>query len=240
MQEICPVCGSKELKNIDTNKYKCLACDEVFNLQGVSAQELIAKDIYNQNIDSIVEVSCVFGDEDSSGTGFYISNKGFLITNAHVVVNNDGKELKLCENAYVCKSKSTEYFEAEIIYLDAKKDLALLKVNNKLNFKPVKIEKDVEVGDKVIVIGNSEGQGLLLLDGLVGDVNRKYKEADAFIYNSFVANGCSGGPIFNIKGELCGVVAASSRKTQGLNYGITIKSLKEFIIKAIKDKNLEL
>ena len=236
MQEICPVCGSKELKNIDTNRYKCLACDEVFNLQGVSAQELIAKDIYNQNIDSIVEVSCVFGDEDSSGTGFCALDGGYIITNAHVVIDINGKNSKLCESVYVCKNRSTEYFDAEIVYLDAKNDLALLHVQANQEFKPVKLAKKIEIGEKLTVIGNSEGKGLMVFDGIVGDLDREYKNTSAFVFNSLVTHGCSGGPIFNSRGELCGVTVGGSKTNTGINYGIPVDILESFIQTATKEK----
>ena len=234
MQEVCPVCGSKELKNVDNKKYKCLACDEVFSFQNETDKGLTAKDIYNQSIDSIVEVSCVFDEEDSIGTGFCISEEGLFITNAHVLVDTSGVKPKLSESISICKSKSIDFIDAKVLHIDFKTDLALLKVFSKNKYKPVKFANKLEIGDKVVVVGNSEGQGLLLLDGLVGDINRKYKEADAFIYNSLVANGCSGGPIFNIKGELCGVVAASSKKTQGLNYGIALQTVNSFIESAKK------
>lgn len=248
MQEICPICGSKELKVLDKveKKFKCLSCDETFNLtphviktvervvtkvKENDSRELTAKEIYNLNIDSIVEVSCIFGDESASGTGFYVSTDGYLITNAHVVIDINGKNSKLCESVYVSKSRSTDYLEADVVYLDAKDDLALLKVKDKIDCQPVKFAKTLDIGEKLTVIGNSEGQGLLVLDGIVGDVNREYKNTKAFIFNALVTHGCSGGPIFNSRGELCGVTVGGSKTNAGMNYGILVEKVEELISK---------
>lgn len=259
MQEICPICGSKEIKILDntTKKYKCLSCDETFTfeekpvikevihtvvekqVEKVVRETFSAKDIYNKNIESIMEVTATFGDDESHGTGFYISQNGYLITNAHVIIDIKNKKPVLCESVAVCKSRSTDFSDAEIVYLDAKNDLGLLKVSDSVIHKAVVFAKnDVEVGDKIFAIGNSLGVGLNLLDGIVGDVNRKFKSTKAFLFNALVTHGCSGGPVFNDKGEVCGVTAGGANLAAGMNYALPISTLAEFISKAKKEKEL--
>ena len=258
MQEICPICGSKEIKLLDnaTKKYKCLSCDEAFRLEEkpvikevihtvvekqiekVVSDTFSAKDIYNKNIESIMEVTATFGDDESHGTGFYISSNGYMITNAHVVIGvKDGKPV-LCDGVNVCKSRSTDFYDAEIVYLDAKNDLALLKVLTDKQIFVSFSKNDVEVGDRVFAIGNSLGDGLNLLDGIVGDVNRKFKSTKAFLFNALVTHGCSGGPVFNDKGEVCGVTVGGANVAAGMNFALPISTLTDFIGSAKKDKEI--
>ena len=225
-----------------------MSCDDVFTIEEkpvvkevihtvvekqiekVVNENYSAKDIYNKNIDSIMEVTANFGDEESNGTGFYVSPDGYLITNAHVLIDIKDKKPVLCEGVAVCKSRSTDFFDAEIVYLDVKNDLALLKVSDNSEHKAVVFaNNDVEVGDKIFAIGNSLGSGLNLLDGMVGDVNRKFKSTNAFLFNALVTHGCSGGPVFNDKGEVCGVTVGGAETAAGMNYAIPVSVLKDFI-----------
>ena len=261
MQEICPVCGSKKLKIIDekAKKYICLSCDETFTLEEkpvvkevihtvvekqiekVVNENYSAKDIYNKNIDSIMEVNATFREDETSGTGFFVSTNGYMITNAHVVINiKNGKPL-LCDGVSVCKSRSTDFLDAEMVYLDAKNDLALLKVleNNKYNCVSF-AKKNVEIGDKIFAIGNSLGDGLNLLDGMVGDVNRKFKATNAFLFNALVTHGCSGGPVFNDKGEVCGVTVGGANIAVGMNFALPLSTVLAFIERAKTEKDLSI
>ena len=253
MQEICPICGSKDIKVIDGNakRYKCLSCDETFILEDKPiVKEIVrtvvekradtvfsAKSVYNKNINGIVEVAAVFGEDESNGTGFYVSSNGYLVTNAHVVIEVKNGKAALCDSVAVCKNHSTDFYNAEVVFLDAKNDLALLKTSGEFN--PVVLSaKNVEVGDKVFAIGNSRGDGLTLLDGIVGDVNRKFKATTAFLFNALVTHGCSGGPVFDDKGEVCGVTIGGVELAAGMNYALPVFIVKDFIKKAKAEKNL--
>ena len=261
MQEICPICGSKNIRliNLTAKKYRCLSCDEIFTLEEkpvikevihtvvekqverVASDTFSAKDIYNKNIESIMEVTATFGEDETSGTGFFVSTNGYMITNAHVVINIKNGKPVLCEEVSVCKSRSTDFSDAEIVYLDAKNDLALLKVleNNKYNCVSF-AKKNVEIGDKIFAIGNSLGDGLNLLDGMVGDVNRKFKATTAFLFNALVTHGCSGGPVFNDKGEVCGVTVGGANIAAGMNFALPLSTVLAFIERAKKDEELSI
>lgn len=260
MQEICPICGSKEIKTLDNaaKKYKCLSCDETFTLEEkpvikevihtvvgkqverVASDTFSAKDIYNKNIESIMEVTATFGDDESNGTGFYISSNGYMITNAHVVIDVKNGKPVLCDGVSVCKSRSTDFYDAEIVYLDAKNDLALLKVSTDRQKSVLFAKSDVEVGDRVFAIGNSLGDGLNLLDGIVGDVNRKFKSTKAFLFNALVTHGCSGGPVFNDKGEVCGVTVGGANIAAGMNFALPLSTVLAFIELAKTEKYLSI
>ena len=243
MKEICPICGSKEIVCLDKSakKYRCRSCDETFAPEEKPAPKssLSAAEIYKTVIGSICEITSEFEDESSQGTGFYISDTGYMITNCHVVIgrNSNGK-YELCTDVYSCKSKSVDYNELEIVYVDPKNDLALLKDNAKI-FKPLKLaDKLPEIGETVVAIGNSKGEGLALVNGIVSDVNRDFQGHPAFLFNALVSHGCSGGPIFNAKGEVCGVTVGCHKEAEGMKYGIPIETLRKFIHSAEKEKNI--
>ncbi len=200
-----------------------------------------AKDVYNRNIESILEVTATFEDADSCGTGFCISNRGYWITNAHVLIGIKNKKPVLCNEVYVCRSRSDRFTEAKVVYMEAGNDLALLHVSSEERYCPVLFaKKDVEIGDKLFAIGNSRGDGLNLLDGIVGDVNRKFKTTPAFLFNALVTHGCSGGPVFNDKGEVCGITVGGATDAPGMNFAIPISSLREFLERAEREKCLKI
>lgn len=259
MQEICPVCGSKNLKIIDekAKKYICLSCDETFTLEKkpvvkevkhtvvekqiekVVNENYSAKDVYNKNIDSIMEVTATFGEDESSGTGFFVSPNGYMITNAHIVINVKNGKPVLCDEVSVCKSRSTDFLDAEIVYLDSKNDLALLKILAKNKYNCVSFaNRDVSIGDKIFAIGNSLGDGLNLLDGIVGDINRKFKATTAFLFNALVTHGCSGGPVFNVEGEVCGVTVGGANIAAGMNFALPVSTVLDFIKWTKTEKDL--
>ena len=249
MREICQVCGCGDIRIISAKdkRYKCNACDSIFTLanddervQSPSAQNLqTPKAVYAKNIESILEVMCNFDDIESNGTAFCVSKNGYFVTNAHVLIDATAKKPRICNEIYVCKSRSNDFASAELVYIDPHVDLALLRVQGDIKPKPIQIStKPLEIGDAIVVIGNSKGEGLTLLDGIVGDTGRKYKSTPAFVFNALVTHGCSGAPVFNLSGEVCGVTVGGAIDAAGLNYAISVASLREFISTASSTKSL--
>ena len=253
LTEACPICGSKEIVCLDKSakKYRCRSCDETFVLEEKpkvvekiiektpDKSELSAAEIYKTVIGSICEITSEFEDESSQGTGFYISANGYMITNCHVVIDRkpNGK-YELCDDVYSCKSKSVDYDELEVVYIDPKNDLALLKGDVR-SVKPLKLaDKLPEIGETVVAIGNSKGEGLALVNGIVSDTNRDFQGHPAFLFNALVSHGCSGGPIFNGKGEVCGVTVGGRDDAEGMKYGIPVETLHKFIKAAEAEKNI--
>ncbi|MCH5159031.1 MAG: trypsin-like peptidase domain-containing protein [Clostridiales bacterium] len=253
IKEVCPICGSKEIVCLDKSakKYRCCSCDDTFVLEEKpkvaeriienkdNKNVLTAAEIYKTVIGSICEITSEFNNGSSQGTGFYISDNGYLITNCHVVIDRKANgKYELCDELYSCKSKSVDYDELEVVYIDPKNDLALLKGNTK-SVKPLKLaDRLPEIGETVVAIGNSKGEGLALVNGVVSDVNRDFQGHPAFLFNALVAHGCSGGPIFNAKGEVCGVTVGGRDDAEGMKYGIPIETLRKFIKTAEAEKNL--
>lgn len=148
------------------------------------------------------------------GSGFIIDPAGYVVTNNHVVEGAD--------EVTVIMTDGTE-LEAEIIGLDARSDLALLKVDADMPLPSVKWgDSDAErVGDWVIAIGNPFGLGGTVTAGIISARNRTQQNNDFdFIQTDASINrGNSGGPLFNMAGDVIGVNTAIFSPT-GANVGI--------------------
>ena len=250
MNIICPVCGSPSvvLLNGSDNQYCCKSCDSVFSPDEHAAPlpqptknvpKNTAKSVYRENIESVMEIMATFGDDSLNGTGFYVSKDGCLLTNAHVIVSKIEDKYCLCDAVYASKSRSDDYVELKIVYMDAKHDLALLKRVDPCVCKPVAFAgKSPETGDRIFCIGNGKSDGLTLSEGIIGDVEREYRGYSAFLFSAPVANGCSGGPVFNMNGEVCGVIAAGFKTVLGMNYGIPLETVRAFLDETKREKGI--
>ncbi len=137
------------------------------------------------------------------GSGFIIAEHGLVVTNNHVI---DGTS-KIVVQLY----DGTE-LEAEIVGADPKTDIALLRVDADEPLPTVEFgdSEDVRVGDPVLVIGNPHGYGFSVSSGIVSARNRSLRGSyDDFLQTDAAMNvGNSGGPLFNLDGEVIGVNTA--------------------------------
>ena len=164
------------------------------------------------------------------GTGFIISEDGYVVTNNHVVDKADDIEIIL---------EDGEKYVAKIIGKDPKTDLALLKIEseNSLPFVEFGDSESSEIGDWVIAIGNPFGLGHTVTAGIISAKGRilGIGNYDDFIQTDAPINpGNSGGPLFNLRGEVVGVNTAIIAGGQGLGFAIPI-NLTKHIIDQIKD-----
>ena len=157
----------------------------------------------------------------SLGSGFVIDPSGIIITNNHVIEDAD--------EIVVNFSDGTKY-DAKILGRDPKTDLAVLKVNAKRNlpFVPMGDSSESRVGDWVIAIGNPFGLGGSLTAGIISAINRDINSGpyDSFIQTDTAINkGNSGGPLFNLDGEVIGVNSAIISPSGGsVGIGFSIPS----------------
>lgn len=161
---------------------------------------------YENNVDSL----------QSMGSGFIISDDGYVITNNHVVDGADKINIKL-------KGSDTD-FAAEVIGIDEIMDIALLKLNlkNKLPFAEFDTSDSQKVGDFVFVAGNPYNLGISVSRGIISGLNRSLRISafDNFIQTDASINkGNSGGPMFNTRGKVIGLTSATY-SPEGENVGI--------------------
>jgi serine protease Do len=140
----------------------------------------------------------------SLGSGFFFGNKGYVVTNNHVIQDADEITVILQDDTRL---------KAELIGRDQKSDLAVLKVKNDRDIKGVKFGNSDKsrVGDWVVAIGNPFGLGGTVTAGIISARGRDINAGpyDDFIQTDASINrGNSGGPMFNLDGEVIGVNTA--------------------------------
>ena len=170
----------------------------------------------------------------AQGSGFFISEDGYLVTNNHVVENgvaftvlmDDGREL-----------------DAKLIGTDPRTDLAVLKVDGDKKFTYVSFADDskVRVGDWVVAVGNPFGLGGTVTAGIVSARGRDIGAGpyDDFIQiDAAVNRGNSGGPAFNLNGEVVGIntaIFSPSGGNVGIAFAIPASTAQEVVNDLIKD-----
>ena len=166
----------------------------------------------------------------SLGSGFIISEDGYLLTNNHVIEGAD--EIKVILD-------NDKRYDAKIIGRDAKTDIALIKIEEKgLPFAPLGDSEALLVGDWVMAIGNPFGLSHTVTAGIVSAMGRIIGAGpyDNFIQTDASINfGNSGGPLINLKGEVIGINSAIVAGGQGIGFAIPINMAKDFLPQ-LKDK----
>ena len=186
--------------------------------------------LYARCKDSVVAISCVIsssqGTGTSSGSGFVLSEDGYIITNHHVIEG--------ATRVTVITYNGKEYAAAVKGY-DTTNDLAVLKVEaSGLHAATLGSSNDLIIGDMVVAIGNPLGE--LTSTQTVGYVSGKDREVstDGSVINMLQTDaainpGNSGGPLFNMKGEVVGITTAkysgttsSGASIEGIGFAIPI------------------
>jgi serine protease Do len=159
------------------------------------------------------------------GTGFIISDDGYIITNNHVVKDADEIKVKLSDG---------REFAGDVKGRDDKLDLALVKIDAKghLPVAPLGDSDKMEVGDWVMAIGNPFGLSQTVTAGIISAQGRVIGSGpyDDFIQTDASINpGNSGGPLFNTEGEVIGINTAIVAGGQGIGFAIPINMAKEIL-----------
>lgn len=152
------------------------------------------------------------------GSGFLLSADGYILTNNHVVRKAEEIEVIL---------QSGDRYSAGIVGKDPKTDLALLKIEAEKPLPAARMgdSSALEIGDRVLAIGNPFGLGHTVTAGIVSAKGRALGigQYDNFIQTDAAINpGNSGGPLFNFDGEVVGVNTAVIARGQGLGFAIPI------------------
>lgn len=171
------------------------------------------------------------------GTGFIISRDGYICTNYHVVQNVDKVFVKVKE----------KHYEAQIIGLDKRTDIALLKVKADGDLKPVYFgdSDKVNVGDWAIAIGNPFGLDRTFTVGVISAVGRSDVDmmGGSHIQTDASINpGNSGGPLINIYGEVVGInrmIYSNSGGYMGIGFAIPINTARSILAQLQKFKQVK-
>jgi serine protease Do len=163
----------------------------------------------------------------AQGSGFLISEDGYIVTNNHVVENGDKIQITF---------DGQEKLDAEKIGTDPRTDIALLKIKSpNKRFPFVKFaNKDPRVGDWVLAVGNPFGFGGTVTAGIVSALARDVGGAlnDFLQIDAAVNRGNSGGPTFNLEGEVVGVntaIYSPSGGNVGIAFAVPAKTVMDVV-----------
>ena len=248
----CIYCGA-QISNTDGGKVTCPYCGSSFIddtapaapapavEKQVEEKSPVSKgaDVFERNINSILEITWDHPLGTVSGSGLLIDEYGLALTNAHVVCNELNQPVTNL-NVLIAGKKT----KATVIRLGDDQsgrgkgvDLALIRLKS-VPSKAIPVTladfKDVRIGEQVFVIGNSLGDGTCITAGIVSDKERKINGHTVLMTDCAINGGNSGGPIFNSKGEVIGVICSKRRQadgsaTEGMNYAIPIYIAQRFI-----------
>ena len=190
-------------------------------------------ELYNSVKNGVVYVQA---GQSASGSGFVISNDGYIVTNEHVVAE---------ANSYTVRIGETDKtVPATLVGADATDDLALLKVDpsqtGALHPLPLADSGSAQVGDEVIAIGSPFGLQSTLTSGIVSALDRTLQSPnghaiDGAIQTDAAINpGNSGGPLLNTDGQVIGVnaqIASQSGGSTGVGFAISVATVKSDLAK---------
>jgi len=219
--------SSNENVYMNSSKYNFLEFNFLDNEDGYRTEYLKMYPRYSPRIASTENYS-------TSGTGFFVSSDGNLVTNHHVI--KDANKILI----QIEKSNSTKDYEAKIISDDKKNDLALLKIKD-IGFDidekiPFQISiSDLPMGTSVFTLGypliETMGETVKLSDGVISSNSGYMASSSAYQVTVPINPGNSGGPLFDKQGHLVGVINAKYSGAENVTYAIKSSILADFLHK---------
>ena len=186
------------------------------------ARDVLIGDIISRVSSAVVKIS--------SGSGFFVSPDGYLVTNRHVVEDGDAE--------YSIVTNDKKILKAKVIARDPLNDLAVLKVEGD-NFAFVKLgnSDDVKIGHTVIVIGNALGEfansvSVGIVSGLMRDIvasgarSGPEELTEVMQTDAAINPGNSGGPLLNLKGEAIALSVAMAQGAENIGFALPINQIK--------------
>lgn len=163
----------------------------------------------------------------ATGTGFFITENGYLVTNFHVISNFD---------TFQVRDHRGNIYPARFIQKDAANDLAILKVEGKFSALPIARSDSVRLAENVFTLGypNTRMQGVSVkfTEGTISSLSGILDEPNSFQVSVPVQPGNSGGPLFNREGMVIGVVVAKLDALTSIRSGTGIPEAVNYAIKS--------
>ena len=221
--------GSQNGGNDTTVLHRVVETDESTS----TGEKGVYTDVASIVKDSVVEITTEFKVtgffqfvSEGAGSGVIISEDGYIITNNHVI--SDSESGDPADKVTVRLTNGKEY-KAKLVGRDADSDIAVIKIepDEKLTFAVFGNSDNLTVGEEVIAVGNPLGElGGTVTNGIISALDREINvdgtKMNLLQTNAAINPGNSGGGLFNMKGELIGVVNAKSSGSgiEGLGFAI--------------------
>lgn len=196
--------------------------------------ELDGREIFALAKANTVEIFCRSGSGASAGSGFFIADN-FVMTNAHVVFDDFGGANPTPSSYIAVCFKGGKQHGAEILAANLDEDMAILATDLSCSAIAEIAKEMPETGETIYAVGNSAGQGMCIMEGLVADQLREIADNDYMMISANIVGGNSGGPIFNKHGKVVGIVTLGSNEAVAMNYGIPVPRIERFI-KSVEQK----
>ena len=183
--------------NIIETRESLSSLDESLNMEIGQLKASTGEDFSGIAEDAVRSVVTIRTDV-GQGTGFIISEDGYIVTNAHVL--SGGRIVQAI-------TYEQDTINADFIGYQGDLDIALLQIPGEYNLLKLADSENVQIGEKVIAIGNPLGLQFSVSEGIVSAVHREGTNGmDAYIQTDAALNpGNSGGPLINKKGEVIGI-----------------------------------
>ena len=192
-----------------------LACTQNNDNQTLSTEK-----IYKNVSDAVVVIHSYDSNNElsSQGSGVVINDKGYVVTNYHVLGDNDRLEI-------IHNKEIVPY--ADLMGIDVEKDILILKIQDK-KFPSIKIgdSKTLTIGQRVYAIGSPLGFENTISEGIISGLRNDDETGRDFIQiTASISPGSSGGAVINDKGELIGISTLTIKEGQNLNFAIPINDV---------------
>jgi S1-C subfamily serine protease len=220
----------KKFNNV-IDEYKVLKSSSKFVGEKFKEGPLFRGGVYSEFVQS---VPLIYNEElKVIGAGAVVDKEGIILTNWHVV--DKAKNLHVWFKPESGKKwQDTDSYQAEVLVVDEKKDLALIKIHGAQKLKPIPIgnsEKDIQVGDEVHAIGHPENLYWSYSKGTVSAKRENHKwayekskhEANLIQIQNPISSGSSGGPLISESKKLIGINTANQGTGQNLNFAVAVE-----------------
>jgi S1-C subfamily serine protease len=176
-------------------------------------------------------VSIVMMDRNGSiltqGSGFLVSKDGRVITNYHVIENGTSAIVKLPNGAF--------FLVDGVVAIDKARDVAVIKAHGE-DFRTLTLGNSdlLQVGEEVVAIGNPLSLESTVSNGILSGIRKGDEEGGTFLQiTTPISPGSSGGPLFNMNGEVVGITTLYLKGGENLNFAIPINDVKPLLVSKI-------
>lgn len=244
--------GNHDSNSVDRNSQKTIISNEsslINNIAKDVGPSVVSVDVRSTAVDNTLFGPQTYAQE-AAGTGVIVSADGIIVTNRHVVP-------KSVQKVSITLSDGTTLDDVSVVGRTSDSDtldVAFLKINDKKgkNLVPAKLgdSSKVQVGDKVIAIGNALGQFQnTVTSGIISGYGRDLQAGsqdqgvtenlqDLFQTDAAINEGNSGGPLVNINGEVIGINTAIAGNAQNIGFSIPINDIEGLIRGVLKEGKL--
>jgi serine protease Do len=171
------------------------------------------------------------------GTGIIVDERGYIVTNYHVVQDVEALRVTLCDGGA---------FDARVVSYDSREDLAIIKIDSPrpLSVMPFGTSSDLMLGEDVLAIGNAFGYEHTVTRGIISALSRDVEVNEDVAYKNLIQidaainPGNSGGPLLNQDGEVIGINVAIRAGAQKIGFAIPIDDARVIIARLLNIERL--